>query len=336
MEQKHFDAFISYARADDTAEGEFSQVRQLHTLLTQAATPSARPLRIWLDRCNMPGRSLAFTDAIADAISCSDRFILMIGEHMASSAYVAAEWQFAQRSGCQIYPVLYAHSNPSDENFKSVPALFRSRHVFDLRSPGTPLFADELSRLLQEISTPLPPQAPLYGVPAYDDKNYVIREHCILAIQNAIFAAEARDIDRCRFTAVFGMAGSGKSSIAAFLCKDATLRRSFPDGIVWLSITRNYQLGRIWLQLASYFPDLPRDLSEDEVEQNIRKHFLNRRCFFVLDDVWSPQVLTMLHNALGDSANQFLVTSRERSIVQMHANHTVALDVMDKIGRAHV
>ncbi len=330
MPKERFDAFISYARADDCGEGQNSLVRKLYSLLNGAQDATGRPLRIFLDRCDMPGRTPTFTDAIADAISRSERLILMIGEHMASSAYVTAEWQFAQRSGCQIYPVLYAHSTVSDNNYKCVPPLLAARHVFDLRSPGTPLFEDELRHLQRELSEPLSQKAPLYGVPAYDDKNYVIREQCMLAIQRAIFSSDAADIDCGRFTGIFGMAGSGKSSIAAFLCKDATIRRTYPDGVVWLSVTRNYQIGRIWLQLASYFPHLPRDLSEDEVEQNIRKYFSDKRCFFVLDDVWSPQVLTMLHNALGDSANHFLVTTRERSIIQLNVRHTVALDVMER------
>ena len=76
--------FLSYARDDDEPF-----VRRLYDRLTNAR------FDVWFERVSMPSRQLTFYQEIRDAISASDRLVLVVGPDAISSEYVKQEWRFA-------------------------------------------------------------------------------------------------------------------------------------------------------------------------------------------------------------------------------------------------
>lgn len=324
-----YSVFLSYSRKDDLGLDSISIVRKVYHLLSNESDNGQSSRRVFFDRLEMPSREPSFTSAIAQAISSCDHFILFVGDHFDKSEYVEAELRHAQRSGCVIYPVLYQTQLPDSEAFGLIPGYLSAKHAFDLRHPDTPRFQEELSRLSREVHSPIPPKGPLFGAPPYDVNKYVLRENPCDSVYSALFGYSHTDIETCRIVAVCGMAGSGKSTLVSYLARDASVRRHFQDGVIWLNVTRNGKPEGLWRQLSSFFSDLQRDVIEDEIELHLKNAFFDRRCLFVLDDIWDSSSLTLFHNALWETESCILVTTRDSSFLSSKASHVVSLDTMD-------
>src|SRR5262245_9038521 len=97
---EQYDAFLSYARADDRA---FAAA--LYARLTSAG------YRIWWDARHMPNRGETFYREIQHAIDASARLIAVIGPAAVASRYVRAEWDYAQLVSKVVVPVLRKGEN---------------------------------------------------------------------------------------------------------------------------------------------------------------------------------------------------------------------------------
>jgi len=86
-----FDAFLSYARADDKAF-----VAGLYARLTAAG------FRIWFDEQEMPSRGETFLREIQHAIDESERLIAVVGPAALASDYVRAEWDYVIQSQSEV------------------------------------------------------------------------------------------------------------------------------------------------------------------------------------------------------------------------------------------
>ena len=325
-----FRAFLSYARADDDGLSADSVVQKVYESLTSADASGTGGSRVFFDRHEMPARALSFTSAISDAIHQCDYFVLFIGENAPLSEYVMAEYRHAQRCGCVIFPVVYRTDLPDSKAFGLIPKALSARHAFDLRHPGTPRFDEEFARLIREVQAPVPPKGELYGVPSYDVKNYVVQMDVFDSVLSALFAKTPTGIEDNHIAAICGMAGSGKSSLAAYIVRDASVRRAFPDGVIWLNVTQSGTPALLWRQISVHFNEVQRDVIDDEVESEIHKIFLNRKALIVLDDVWSGAIATLFGNALGDTRNSILITTRDSSYLHGKADSIAQMQGMSK------
>ncbi|XP_071373222.1 apoptotic protease-activating factor 1 isoform X1 [Centroberyx affinis] len=120
---------------------------------------------------------------------------------------------------------------------------------------------------------------------------------------------------------VFGMAGSGKSILAAEAVRDhALIEECFPGGVHWLSIG---QLDKpdllVKIQSLCFRLEQSQDpqsvhrppSSLDEVKERLRFLMLRRypRCLLILDDIWDSTVLKAF-----DIQCRILLTTRDRSL----------------------
>uniref|UniRef100_A0A667ZLL3 Apoptotic protease-activating factor 1 n=1 Tax=Myripristis murdjan TaxID=586833 RepID=A0A667ZLL3_9TELE len=120
---------------------------------------------------------------------------------------------------------------------------------------------------------------------------------------------------------VFGMAGSGKSVLAAEAVRDhALIEECFPGGVHWLSIG---QLDKpdllVKIQSLCFRLEQSQDpqsvhrppSSLDEAKERMRFLMLRRypRCLLILDDIWDNTVLKTF-----DIQCRILVTTRDRSL----------------------
>ncbi len=81
----------------------------------------------------------------------------------------------------------------------------------------------------------------LYGV-INQPNNYIEREQEIEYIKECLLKDSLHPTivtSTGKATSVQGMGGIGKSVIAAAVCHDCDIRRSFEDGIYWLTIGQN-------------------------------------------------------------------------------------------------
>lgn len=121
-----------------------------------------------------------------------------------------------------------------------------------------------------------------------------------------------------------GMAGSGKSVLAAEALRDYSLLEDrFPGGVHWVPVGKQDKAGLLMkLQnvLARLDPGVPRPpLNLEEARDRLRLLLLHQypKCLLILDDVWDPWVLKAF-----DVQCRVLVTSRDSSVASTVSGKT--------------
>ncbi|KAG8578473.1 hypothetical protein GDO81_010505 [Engystomops pustulosus] len=119
---------------------------------------------------------------------------------------------------------------------------------------------------------------------------------------------------------VYGMAGCGKSVLAAEALRDhSILKECFPGGVHWLSVGKQDKAGLL-MKLQNLCTRLDQDckysqrppLNVEEARDRLRHLIMHSypRCLLILDDVWDSWVLKAF-----DIQCRVLVTSRDRSVI---------------------
>jgi WD40 repeat protein len=156
----------------------------------------------------------------------------------------------------------------------------------------------------------------LWNVPPLP-KEYLERPE-LAAIKAALTCPPPKATDgireRCHF-AVRGMAGTGKTVLAAALSQDADVRRAFQDGIFWLTAGRSADALTIQERLLMAVSGLATLLTNSEQgKDQLRTVLADLRCLIVLDDVWSPELAQALDVVSGGSV--MLLTSRSDAVAK--------------------
>ncbi|XP_056603976.1 apoptotic protease-activating factor 1 isoform X2 [Triplophysa dalaica] len=179
-----------------------------------------------------------------------------------------------------------------------------------LLSPeGEKSFADGMSNSVQMIlSEGGVPQRPVV---------FVSRPSLLSLIRDKLYRLR----DTPGWVTVFGMAGSGKSVIAAEAVRDtALIRECFPDGVHWLSVGQ-CERADLLVRMQSLCFRLEQvqgsDISQrppssvEETKERLRYFMLRRfpRSLLILDDVWDTSALRSV-----DVQCRVLMTTRNRSL----------------------
>ena len=82
--------------------------------------------------------------------------------------------------------------------------------------------------------------------------------------------------------AVWGFAGTGKTSLVAHVCRDPELISAYPHGILWLSADRHWtaEVAQQWLCNSL-------GLSRRVIGEGLQRAVAERHFLFVVDDVWN-------------------------------------------------
>lgn len=111
-------------------------------------------------------------------------------------------------------------------------------------------------------------------------------------------------------TAVEGMGGVGKTIVAMELCHDERIRKTFSDGILWFTIGR--QSGLTAETLIRQMAEAQNREFKVYNQVAYRSLLKEKSILVVLDDIWTPEILTPFLPDRG--ASRLLYTSRNREI----------------------
>jgi len=310
--------FISYARDDDEPF-----VHRLHDDLTRLGVP------VWWDRAAMESRGQTFLQVIRDAIAnqCS-RLLLIVGPRAVSSDYVRFEWEHALEYCKVIVPVirggdpLTIPGRIKDSGFNLTPKELASFHSPDFRSDAKYEEAlDELIRILmQETFAPGKPS----GV-EWTSAHYVARPEYLEKLKRSVLADVTEPTvitSALQTTALQGMGGIGKSVLAAAFGRACFTRRSFTDGVIWLTFGRPdnrrpdivlVNLRRVGVELAD--PDLA-NADADAAPRRLADCLAQKACLLILDDVWEQAHAYAFVRAAENTRSRVLLTTRDGGLAR--------------------
>jgi hypothetical protein len=301
--------FISYAREDDEPF-----VERLYRDLTE------RGFAVWWDREAMESRGRTFLQEIRDAMESSDRVIAVIGPKAVVSQYVRYEWEHAYIFCKGIVPILRKGEYdliPSEflrkDGYLAPPELSKL-HCPDFRNERP--YDQALAELVHVLSVPVPPLGSFRSTPPLP-AHFLVRRREIELVLESITADVRRPIvvTSVEQTATLqGMAGVGKSVLAAAVARATETRRVFEHGVVWLRVGQTPDLLQKMRELgAALGDDVLHYQDLDTARGKMQQLLQNKVCLIVLDDVWNVEHVEPFQGALGPRC-RLLITSRDGAI----------------------
>uniref|UniRef100_A0A8D0U1Y5 Apoptotic protease-activating factor 1 n=1 Tax=Sus scrofa TaxID=9823 RepID=A0A8D0U1Y5_PIG len=144
---------------------------------------------------------------------------------------------------------------------------------------------------------------------------FVMRKKLVNAVQQKLFKLNGEP----GWVTIYGMAGCGKSVLAAEAVRDHSLLEvCFPGGVHWVSVGKQDKSGLL-MKLQNLCARLDQDesfsqrlpLNIEEAKDRLRILMLRKhpRSLLILDDVWDPWVLKAFDNQC-----QILLTTRDKSV----------------------
>lgn len=303
--------FLSYARADE------GFARWLYERLTGAG------FKVWWDLVSMPSRSLTFLHEIREAIQDCDRMVVVLGPVSLSSDYVRAEWQHALANDKIVVPVLRAGT------FDDLPAELHGLHQPDFRSDAAREAC--LAELIRILRQPAPPLGDLNGqVPAIPP-HFQPRPEDSSRLASLILQDRREPVTisaQGRVVVVHGMAGVGKSVLAATFARATTTRGYFPDGVWWITVGSERSATEVLRGMGQLLGDDPQ-LYLDAISGETRLWTLlgTGTRLLVLDDVWDVEQVAPLQRAAGVN-HRLLITARDAGLATALAAREQLLDVL--------
>lgn len=318
--------FLSYARNDDDPaydDPTRSFVRRLYNDLVEAG------FDVWWDREKMPTRGQPFPREIREAIEETDKLILIAGEYAQKSEYVTAEWKHALSICIPVIPIL------RENNTGLLPdelAYYNAVHFSD------PVQYDRaFKELLRIVRMPTAPSGRRYGLGRMP-RGYVARYSHLNTVIESITSTDKqmeRDSLSQNITALVGMGGIGKTTLAKALCHDCRIQRAFPDGIVWMEMGQNPSLITKQATLGTTFGDSAEKYQNEEQGKIRLSEVLGQkqisRLLLVLDDVWDHKHVNIFPD-MGENSHILITTRSERLAVLTGAERVAVNRLTDDEG----
>ncbi|MBO0696961.1 MAG: hypothetical protein J2P46_01075, partial [Zavarzinella sp.] len=159
-------------------------------------------------------------------------------------------------------------------------------------------------------------EAELYGVP-YAPDLFVGRADDIAALKGRLGVGERiAGMTRTQvLTAVRGWPGVGKTTVATWLARDADVRHTYPDGVLWVSLGESPSLIGELARCGRYLGSdsilgVP---TVAEAAETLARLLRGKRVLMVVDDVWEPSHAAPFRQA-APAESAILVTTRQPGI----------------------
>lgn len=135
----------------------------------------------------------------------------------------------------------------------------------------------------------------------------------------------------CQIIAVAGMGGIGKTTVARNIYENQISVQHF-DILAWATISQEYKMRDILLQLLQEGGDSLSQMNEYELGDRLHKNLYSRRYLIVIDDVWNIEVWDLLKLFFPDNNNgsRIILTTRLSSLGFEVANYVIELGFLDE------
>ncbi len=310
--------FISYSRRN--AE---SFARELRDQLSDAG------FAVWWDQQSMASRGDTFLDEIQKAIIAAHRLVLIVSPRVRTSPYVGWEWGLAERECVVVNPVLYDGPDEPCVFEAHCPPELRQYDAVDFRSGQDP--AASLSRLLRLLAAAPVPLGTLHRVPELPPA-WVPRDAALQAVAQLVHPDRTEPAviaSALRASALHGMGGIGKSTLAADFARRCGTRRFFPDGILWTAVGRTPELGALCREIGSALGEaaVASELTPAGALASLSRALLQRRCLLVFNDVWEPEHIRPFIDM--QTGSRLLITTRTASLARSTGAREHQLDILE-------
>jgi tetratricopeptide (TPR) repeat protein len=305
--------FISYRRSDG---GDFAQ--HLHDSLEKEGVDA------WLDVRDMPSGD-TFITQIGRAIERADYFLLVATPQAIESDYCRDEWKKALEKYKPIIPLMLMG------DYADLPQQEAFAHLNDARDfRDDAKYDEQLAQLIKQIHTKPTLPGDAKGVPNLP-LHYLPRPELLDTLRQLLTAHKTTVLTSpAQRVGVQGMAGVGKSVLAAAISRDYFVRRTFKDGVFWLTFGTEPHLYEVWRQLANYLGHPYKNFNDcKEAQDFFEEQTRDKECLLILDDLWqSGHADAFLH--LGEKCRIF-VTSRQSNILAQLETYPHTIGILSDI-----
>jgi hypothetical protein len=288
--------FISYAHKDGA-----ELAGRLKTDLER------RGYETWLD-CSRLAASASWSVSIEQALDKSNAVLALLSPGSFSSDVCRGEQLRALRLGKRVIPLLL--TNDADR-----PVFLETKHYisFVVSRP----YPEAFSELLLAISggsaaTLVSGYRETYVTAPRLPGNAVLRPEELQHLRQSVLKDEPHYT--IAVSAVVGMGGVGKTTLAQMLCHDRVVQDAFPDGVIWVGLGRDIgDLVPKIREVGRALGDDPKHYDTSEGSSNRLRTILRKKsALIVLDDVWK---LDDVEPFLADApASCLLITTRQQNI----------------------
>ncbi|MEP7107962.1 MAG: NB-ARC domain-containing protein [Ferruginibacter sp.] len=328
---KQHDIFISYGRGDDIPFTE-----KLYADLAKQG------YKVWFDEEKLESNGLSFLQSIRDSLVTNPmRMLLIVGPHASKSDYVRYEWEFALANCLVVIPILRMGNEKdengipkmSDKDLELIPQPIKKRNLDCINFRRERTYEEALKELLQDLSSPIIPLCRLYSVPN-KPANFITRQNEIETIKEIIMGDNYKPgviSSAGKSTALAGMGGIGKSVLASAICHDCEVKRSFSDGVYWVTIGQQQPELNVTRAVQLLTGDDKINLRDnvEEAKNKLRETFKQKNCLIILDDVWKQQDINIFPSEEALRC-RLLITTRNKQTVSNLAARIIEIGLLNK------
>ncbi|NEQ10400.1 MAG: hypothetical protein F6K37_32060 [Moorea sp. SIO4E2] len=173
----------------------------------------------------------------------------------------------------------------------------------------------------RQVKQTRPNQAP--PPPPY----YVERPEVSEQLKQILLSKETARAGTLVVSAIYGLGGIGKSTLAAALAHDPEVQSHFTDGIFWATLGQYPDILSFlstWIQQLGDYDFKP--INIDSASLQLRTLLSDKKALLVVDDVWKTEDAQFFN--FGGPGCQILVTTREAAIAKILKAIEYPLDVM--------